>query len=52
MSERFFCDKCDKDITNLAQYQVYIYRKGSDKALVEMDLCPKCYAHIRNKADI
>jgi len=52
MSERFFCDKCDKDITNLAKYQLFIYRKSDDNPLVEMDLCPKCYAKVRREADL
>ena len=50
--ERRFCDKCDNEITETQQYALTIFKVKSDRTIVEIDLCPACYASIRKLADI
>ena len=52
MSDKKICDKCDRDITNTEQYHLNIYKVRSERTIVEIDLCPSCYAKLRRKADI
>ena len=52
MSDKTFCDKCPREITHTEQYKLNIYKVLSDRTIIEIDLCPSCYAKLRRKADI
>ena len=53
MAERIFCDQCEKDITMLSErYNLYIHKVKSDMTILDVDLCPSCYAKLRKKVDL